>query len=305
MFNFNNTKSNKVFLGSPEAEAEGTAKSSIPLVEIYEDFHDLGGQLSREKFLLVGRKGSGKSAFAEYCCLLAKEDANLFCEFIRPSTLGLEKLVQLGTENPDVTVTFEVLFKWLVYTNILKMFTQNEAVKESKQYVLLQQFLEKNSGYINIDKFEIKQLVQSHGFNVSVEKFKNFMKAKFDRKIETKSERAPFYKLIPHLEETIQKLLVSQEEIDNQNSYMIFFDDLDVGFSTKNQSSVDLLMALIRVCRQINNEIFGKHNINAKVVILLRDDIQDYLSSLFPDTAKIFSSYSAIINWYQREGNTP
>lgn len=55
-----------VFLGAPEAEAEATATSRMPLVEVYEDFHQLLDGLSGEKFIVIGRKGAGKSAFAEY-----------------------------------------------------------------------------------------------------------------------------------------------------------------------------------------------------------------------------------------------
>ena len=54
-------QNSKVFLGSPEAEAEATSNSRMPLTEVYEDFHDLLEGLSGEKFIIVGRKGSGKS----------------------------------------------------------------------------------------------------------------------------------------------------------------------------------------------------------------------------------------------------
>jgi hypothetical protein len=61
-----------LFLGSPEAEAEATAASRMPLAEIYEDFHQLLDGLSGEKFIVIGRKGSGKSAFGEYVYAVTK-----------------------------------------------------------------------------------------------------------------------------------------------------------------------------------------------------------------------------------------
>lgn len=56
-----------LFLGSPEAEAEAEAlpNSQIPLSSVYDDYSNLVAELQYEKFIILGRKGSGKSAFAE------------------------------------------------------------------------------------------------------------------------------------------------------------------------------------------------------------------------------------------------
>lgn len=287
-----------VFLGSPEAEAEATGNSRVPLIDVYEDFHELLPGLAHEKFMVIGRKGSGKSAFGEYVYARSLKEPNLFCQFVRKTECDLETVVQLG-ENAGVQLDRESLFRWIIYTNILKMFVDNPAVIDDKEYSLLKQFLQKNSGYIKINELEIKQLINKHGFDVSVEQFKRFFHAKFNKNIEFKSERAPYFKLLPHLEEVIAKLLKSRGNVDNENSYALFFDDLDVGFSTDNASSVESIISLIRACRYVNNEIFGKNGIHAKAIILLRDDIEAYLSSRYADSAKLFSSYSSRIDWYQ------
>jgi len=54
-------KKESIYLGSPEAEADANPNSRIPLSEVYEDFHQLLPQLMHEKFIVVGRKGSGKA----------------------------------------------------------------------------------------------------------------------------------------------------------------------------------------------------------------------------------------------------
>ena len=56
---------------------------------------------------------------------------------------------------------------------------------------------------------------------------------------------------------------------------------------------------MLRVAKTINNDFFAKNNINAKAVILLRDDVEKYISDKYPDTAKMMASYAANINWYQ------
>ncbi len=286
-------------LGAPEAEAEATSKSRVSLIDVYEDYHDIIPALSGERFIIIGRKGCGKSAFAEYICARSNFEPNLFAKFIRKSETNLERVVQIGKEI-GIEIDSESLFRWIIYTNILKLFANNNAIGESKDFELLRQFLKKNSGYIDIREFEITSLISKHGFDVSVEQLKRFA-AKFNKNIEIKSERAPLYKLVPNLEEVIISALKSQIEQSNNNEYVLFFDDLDIDFSTENPLSAQSLVGLIRTCRYINNEIFGKNAISAKVVILLRDDIEAYIASRFADTAKIFASYSTKINWYQEE----
>ncbi len=297
---FNSTQQSGVFLGAPEAEAEATAQSRVSLIDVYEDFHHLLPELSGEKFMIVGRKGAGKSAFAEYVCARSKAEPNLFTQFIRASEFHIEKAIQLGQQT-DTVIDSESFFLWLIYTNILRLFAHNAAIQDNKDYELLRQFLQKNSGYISIKDFEIKALIEKNGFEVSIEQFKRFFRTTFNRNIEIKSERAPYYKLLPHLEEVIVKALCSTTERSNGNSYALFFDDLDVWFSANNQSSADSLISLIRACRRVNNEVFGKNGIQAKAIVLLRDDIESYLASRYADSAKMFSSYSSRINWYQQE----
>ncbi|EGQ5259713.1 hypothetical protein I4A72_005258, partial [Enterobacter hormaechei] len=87
---------NALYIGAPEAEAESLPTSKVNLRDVYEDLHNLYEELSDEKFILIGRKGCGKSAFAEYTYLSAIEQHNLFCSFVSQDNLSLERLVQLG-----------------------------------------------------------------------------------------------------------------------------------------------------------------------------------------------------------------
>ena len=125
-----------VFLGSPEAEAEATGNARVSLVDVYEDFHDLLPGLAHEKFIVIGRKGSGKSAFGEYVYALSLKEPNLFCQFVRKTECDLETVVQLG-DDAGVKVDRESLFRWIIYTNILKMFINIPAISDDKEYALL------------------------------------------------------------------------------------------------------------------------------------------------------------------------
>ena len=197
---------------------------------VYKDHNNLIPALADVKFIIVGRKGSGKSAFAEHMCSLAEDNGNMFTRFIRQGESNLEHIVQIGADHGH-EIERENLYKWLILTNILKMFSENSAVSNNKDYEALKQFLSKNSGYIDIRESEVKELIKKQGFDISIEYLKRFFRSKMNKSLEIKQEKAAFYKLIPHLKEVVTKVLKSHEERTNKNSYVIFFDDLDINFS--------------------------------------------------------------------------
>lgn len=292
-----------LYIGAPEAEAESLPTSKVSLKDVYVDYHNLYEELSNEKYILLGRKGCGKSAFAEFSYLSSLDDANLFCSFISQDNITLEKLVQLGKEN-EIEHTKDHLFKWLIYTNIIKMFFENEAAQQAGGYKLLKEFIKKNNGYIDINTGEIVELVKKHSFEINIEQFKRFFRGRFNKDVQIKESRAAFYKLLPHLEEVVVDVLTNNLNVVNANSYVLFFDDLDIDFHANEQSSVETLIQLIRTTKHVNNSVFAKNNAKAKVIVLIRDDIERILCSKAADISKLFSSYSAHLDWYEEQYNS-
>lgn len=275
------------------AEAEGEANNSkITLSEVFEDFLDVIDQINNEKFIVLGRKGSGKSAIGEHICNIASSDANIFAKFIRRTEIDIEQIVQIGI-NEGERIEQEMLFKWVILTQILSLIVQNQNLCNVKDMSNLKKFLDKNRGFVNIEKHEIKEIIHERGINVNLEYFKRFYTALFNKKVAIKEEKAAFFKLIPYLEETISKILIK----DSENSYILIFDDLDIGYY-KSETDILTLSELLRIAKYYNNEFFGRNQLNSKIVVLLRNDIAKHLC-YNADTAKIFASYAIELNWYE------
>lgn len=177
---------------------------------------------------------------------------------------------------------------------MLGLITQNQKLQNSKEIANLRKFIEKNRGFIDIRKNEIKEIIHEKGTNIKLEYFKRFYAATFNKKIAIKEEKAQFFKLIPYLEESIVKILTN----DCENNYVLLFDDLDIGYYRKSQTNINILSDLLRIAKYYNNEIFGRNSLCSKIIILLRNDIAKHLR-FNADTAKIFASYAVELNWYE------
>lgn len=97
------------FIGATEAEAESTQTSQMRLNDVFSDFLNVLPELQYEKFIITGRKGSGKTAIAEYINSLAEKEYNYFCDFIKKNDVNIEQIVQIG-KNVGFEVEKELLF---------------------------------------------------------------------------------------------------------------------------------------------------------------------------------------------------
>lgn len=264
----------------------------MPLLEVYEDYQRIAEQLDHEKFVLIGRKGSGKSAFGTYICEYAKTDPSIFAKFVRRHDYDLE-LVTRGAAEAGIEFNPSIFVKWLALTHIIKLFLQNEAAQASRKFVLLEQFLSKNSGYVEINRANVVSEIRRHNFTVSTELFRRFLKNQYGRSLDIKEERAHYSRLLPHLEQVVRDVLNSRFVKDNDNSFYLFFDDLDLGY-IGDQDSKSAVVELLRTLKALNLETFS--GTQAKAVVLLRDDIALQLKD-FADTAKLLDTYGYRISW--------
>lgn len=286
------------FIGCPEAEGESTANSKIKLGEMFGDFLNVFPELDTEKFIISGRKGSGKSAIAEYIQYSALNDPNAFCEFIKTRDIDTQKIVQLGKEQ-GLPIEEKLLFEWLILTKLIKLFTEDQSVQSMKEFKDLNTFLKKNSGLVDIKEYEIDEVVRKKSLEVNIEYFKRVFNSIFKRDVGIKEHKAPFYKILPQLQEVVIKLL--KENITSENEYHLIFDDLDIGFKEINIESIETVTNVIRIAKDYNIDFFGKNGLNAKIIILLRDDIKRIIVKHNADTAKLFSSYEIPLVWYEHD----
>jgi energy-coupling factor transporter ATP-binding protein EcfA2 len=286
------------FIGATEAEAESCYNSKIKLNDVFADFLNILPELQHEKFIITGRKGSGKTAIAEYINIISHNEYNYFCDFIKKNDVNIEQIVQIG-KNEGVEIEKELLFEWIILIKLVKLLISNEAIQNEPEIKDLNLFLKKNSGFVDIKSNQILEVIKKSGFDVNINFFKRFLLAKFGNRYDIKGDKAPFYKLIPHLKATIENLISCPENIENK--YILIFDDLDIGFNATKTEHINTILQLLRICKDYNINFFGKKGIDAKIIVLLRDDISRILIKNDADSAKIFSSYEIPLIWYEHE----
>jgi hypothetical protein len=294
-------KSSRINLGVIEAEGESNESSSVKLIDVFDD--DLGvlTELNSQKFIVIGRKGAGKSALASYIFQTMNNNATDECEIIKHDAIERELNLH-GLETGSVlNLDF---YKWLVMVKLIELLLKQENLFEDlKSFDKLKEFVETNRGGVRITakKVSIEEVTASNGsnieFGIDAKALKSFMKINDLTSIKQVKNSPSIYEILPDLEKVIDKLLSCAQRSANENSYCLVFDDLDIGFNSSSKESVSNLISLLRATKHINHT-WVKYNF--KCLILLRDDVERLLSSRESDLNNLFSSYSTSLNWYSK-----
>lgn len=275
-----------MYIGKPEAEAE-----RVDTHALFQDYLDIENNIKRGNFIITGRKGAGKSAYAIWLQNKAEHDDQLFCSLVKKDELALEEMIQAVDAQ---TLKYEALFEWIILVRIVKLVLDSKTGAYLKQISALERFYEKNAGWVSIDKYVIKEILTNKEVNFSPLKGEFGF---FSRFLGNKSIKAPFYQMISPLRETLIQVL--KMEIFKNINFLLLFDDLDIKFKLTREADRTMLMDLIRIARRYNTEYFV--GTNAKVLLFIRDDIGDRLEGVDSDKSKIFGSYEYCINWYEHD----
>lgn len=277
----------RFYFGAPEAEGEN--RRGYSLLDYFEDYLEVLDQLEQSKFIFTGRKGAGKSAIAKFIKDNSDKSVDSYASLLRISDFEVEKYIQ-ETDIPNE----QLLFEWLILVNIIKLIVKCGTSQYTAQFSKLKKFIENNSGMVSIDKYQFSEGLRKTGgevsFGVLTHMFGGILKNHFDVKV----TKAPFYKLIPALKDIVRTVL--EFPVNKDIEYWLLFDDLDIGFEPNRERDNDRIMNLLRVAKEYNNEVFL--NTQTRILVFLREDIKKVITSKYPDSAKIFSSYEVNINWY-------
>ena len=288
-----------IYLGTPEAEGENRQGQS--LLDFFEDYMGILQDIKNEKFIITGRKGSGKTAIVKYFRDNSSEEKELYTAKVSSSDILLEKAIQCAGEvNDDI---YGHLYEWIILTKFVGMLLETHDVRSTKEYNALVNFQKKNSGLLNVDEWKTLNLEKADSRQINFSPFKGIFQAELGKTIKTNNIKADFISFIPALREIVMKMLRFQG-LERFN-FIVLFDDLDFNFRLTRIQDKKRLLNLIRITRDYNTQYLL--NTRSKIIVLIRDDVSDHLMGTEADKSKIFASYESRLNWYdenEREEDT-
>jgi hypothetical protein len=274
-----------VVFGLAAAEQERFSKPELLLDGFLDAYGLVAAVRQGTKFLILGPKGSGKSAIASRIELLAHQKGDAFVTTVLLGTFPYDAFsgVLPGTEAREVKYTNN--WELILLVTLLESFSRDPAsasVGEPK----LGEMMDLLKALGLTPARSLTDVVKRTGSR----EFKVGLPGVFHLKFGTEVERAnPDIKL---LYRTIQQVAYSTR---SPHSHIVFVDGLD-DILTRRGKQYEALAALVLAAERINRTVNRDAGI-AKIVVLCRTDLFDKLPD--PNKNKIRQDNSVTLDWYQ------
>lgn len=274
--------------------------------------------LQKYKFIISGRKGTGKTLLAKYYQKTMSDDLFII-DYSKFNNISLHEYIDLDTANvnEDIRILFQeyYIYKHIVITILdnkrtFKNFKKNNGLLNFfkdyfryREYVGAYNDLEElyksyypDGPYNEKEIKTVKRVVESAsmesnmGINEPVS-FKNNSTNSNERSIEFIKEKKNFAERIAQFKKCIYKCL-------KYISVSIIIDELDEIRSNDTEHLIIFLLSLVVKINDINLDLL-KINSKSKCILLLRSDILELFASRGPNIQKIITDSNIELEWFK------
>lgn len=267
----------------------GMSDSRNEVIESREDFIrsyvDLNGasKVVREgqKFLILGPKGTGKSALAWY--LEASELDGTHLALVRDAqSLPLAEVPRLQTgqiAGPERTVT---AWKFILLCNYLELLLRDQSCSvQSNREVMRVSKLLRDYGFLGDASGRALTKFSSTTVEIPIPKLGTIYRR------ESKST-LNIYNLIPYLEDWVANAT-------SQVRHILLVDGLDSIF-LNDEKYDESLSSLVQAAYALNQRL-REHSATGSIVLLLRNDIFSRIALSLPDSQKMRDDLAFDLDW--------
>ena len=271
-----------IYVGTEDGKTEASVRKDFE--RLFYNFDNLLGRIQEPLvFLVSGRKGTGKTYFAQYLHRTWSGSTS-FCEPVSFADFQIATLSTLKTDEPSPN-EYSAIWEWYFLVVLAKQIARDNGILDLEAKNDIDNFVKENFDEIALGSYQILEKTVSQNIQGN---FK-FINAALTNT--TKYVPGSFLNYLESLRTTVLRALSS-----SGSRHTILMDDLDDKF---NNTSVfrGSLVSLIKAARKLN---FAMHDngAKAKIVIFIRSDVLNVLNDA--DLNKISLSNGFEIDWGDR-----
>lgn len=297
--NNDNIKLSDIYIGCSDGELEANENNFLNL--FYNGNHKYKTIISnKSKFIISGRKGSGKTILSKYIEKKELENKKL-CKIFKMGDFNMRCLIDLDLRDlyPKELSHF---WHWTILIGLTELLLKNPPkiyeIKKYYNYLKLNNFYKslypksKNNPSFIQTSFEeansssIKGSLKRTSIDISTSS--DTEKA---YSIKTNYKKAAYYNLLDKLSTLVINCI-------HYYDITLIYDDLDgIEDTIQDDSSYrNILISLINTIKDININ-YQYNNINCRLIVVIRDDIINALHSYNSNLSKITSDCEVKLYW--------
>lgn len=248
----------EIDFGPDDAKGDRRLSDYFIRIEEYENVR------SGNAWLVIGRKGTGKTAICEMIYNEAERTSDAFAVLLSFKNLPTSALFASSDHSYRAPNEYISIWRFLIALETVKLVLRDESVgqKDRKE---LQEFLEKNFGHIDVHSLDAVAVLREQSWKVGLSLPIDHLPG---AELRRGTSKASFQQV--HFGRAAAYLLERIRTLPSTNRFYLLFDELDEDYR-KQESYFHLLISLLKACYQIRHEMRG--NFQIWPIVVLRDDI--------------------------------
>lgn len=286
-----NMKLEEYKFGFADAETEFSRDKNIFEYSFYDPKSNVDKLMNGHKFMIVGRKGVGKTAILSKIKFECEQDSNLHSFSLKLNDFEYSTFSKTSIEKNTIgTQKYKDSWDFILLMGILKILYEKFNHIENDEIISLLSFLEE-LGFSNLklqdykrdisNLAKIKRGVNIPGLGLTFEKEFGYEPNSFLEKLSAINSKI---------------LNVINNSYNGNNKIYILIDGLDDLLRYKKEQ-LDILTSLLRSINYLNDKFFEKA-VGYKIIISIREDILNKVTD--PDLNKMKRDGSLKVDWTQR-----
>lgn len=253
--------------------------------EFLKSYVDLNGTvntvLSGEKFLVLGPKGTGKTALAWY--LRETEENGAHLALVRDaSTLPLSEVPHLQTGQPLGPERTVVAWKFILLCNYLELLLRDQgcSIQQNSEAIRVSKLL-RDFGFMGDASGRALLIAANTTVTIPIPKLGEIYKRESRPDLN-------IYNLIPYLESWVA-------DASSEIRHVLLLDGLDSVFLNDLRYD-ESLSSLVQAAYSLNQKLRGD-KATGSIVLLLRNDVFSRIALSLPDSQKMRDDLSLDLDW--------
>lgn len=293
-----------LYIGSTDGEQESTNDNFERL--FYTKNSKYNEIMQPEKFIISGRKGTGKTILANYILKKTNEKKNYYCHIYKKNDFKLQKLLDLNHRDFDVDERI-IFWEWFFLLQMGRMLVKRKTIKSIIPFSAEKKL--KNFFKLQYPD-NIFKLVDFNKSTSTGQKNSSFLGPKQAQFSEEQTnivntgqnyKHAEYFELLSRLHKLVSSCLIKK------NNIVLIFDDLDEIDErvTETINYYALLKCMLESAKKLNLEFSSIKNGSAKIILLLRSDIIEGIHKYSSNSNKLTTEGDVRLYWIEKNHKNP
>lgn len=270
------------------ADAETEFKRSPELIEeaYYDAFDAVKRVMEDFPFLVIGRKGTGKTAISARIRVLSSKDSLIFCKHISLANFEFNSFARMGSSDLKGGVRFTAPWRLMLLLQVYEELNQKELVINSHEFYKVCKSLQQYGLISNGSISRVVRTVSRNGFRIG------FSDVSLDLgEVESQVMLSEPSDIANILFDHLTRISMGKSRL------VIVVDGLDDSLRG-NQRQISIVSGLIRAAAALNDE-FHEVGVPVKFVVMVRPEVLNLCQDSDPDLNKVYRDSSLELRWYR------